>query len=235
MKKYIIVLLTLLCFIPLTVFAKGESKAKVKVYLFESGGCPYCEAETEYLKGLSSYNKKFTIVSKELYVDHIDWEPGKDYELGKKVAETFNSAGFADASYKGTPFVVISDIYAVAGYSTSLESVIEKAYEEGDKDAVSCISKGKDDCVRFNEDATSITPSDGVKEKETETKGGVAVAILAGVALVGVVVYIIKNNKNGKTDNKLEEKEEVVEEAKKTTSAPKKKTNTNKSKNNSKK
>ena len=202
MKK-VFILIALLVLMPMTLFAK-ETKSKVKVYLFESGGCPYCEAETEYLKGLSSYNKKFTIVSKELYIDHIDWEQGKDYKLGKKVAEEFNRAGFADASYTGTPFVVISDIYAVAGYSTSLEKIIDKAYEEGDKDAVSCISKGKDDCIRLNENATSLSNTTVGEEKENaDVKGGIVLVIAGCVALVGVAFYIVKSNKN--TNSKKDE------------------------------
>lgn len=124
-----------------------QAKEKVKVYIFEAGGCPYCEAQVEYLEGLDSYGKKFEVIIKELYVDHINWEQGKDYELGRKVAEAFQSAGFSEASYNGTPFVVISDIYAVTSYSTELESVIDKAYEIGDKDVVSCIERGRNNCL----------------------------------------------------------------------------------------
>ena len=118
---------------------------KVKVYIFEAGGCPWCERQKEYLKGLESYGKKFVIVTKELYVDHINWQEGKDYELGKKVAEAFNEAGFADATYNGTPLVIISDLYAASAYSESLEKYINQAYELKDKDIVSCLAE-KDDC-----------------------------------------------------------------------------------------
>ena len=87
-KKLFSILLAMLLFAPFFVNAKED---KVKVYIFEAGGCPYCEAEVEYLKSLDSYNKKFTIEVKELYVDHVDWEIGKDFELGKKVAEAFST------------------------------------------------------------------------------------------------------------------------------------------------
>ncbi len=150
MKKYFISLLTLFL-IPLTVLAKDEDK--VKVYLFEAGGCPYCEMEMEYLEGLDSYNEKFVIVKKELYVDHNDWAPGDDFITGAKAAMAFNDAGFSDAGYNGTPFVVISDLYAAASYSTSLESVINEAYEKGDKDVVGCIDKGKDKCLSGYKDS----------------------------------------------------------------------------------
>ena len=151
MKKLLFSILALISFIPLLVKADN----KVKVYMFEAGGCPYCEAQEEYLKGLDSYGKKFELIKKELYVDHVDWEKGADYELGVKVANAFKEAGFENASYQGTPFVVISDLYAVAGYSTSLEDVINEAYEKGDKDIVGCYENGKDDCLKHLINSTS--------------------------------------------------------------------------------
>ena len=122
MKKLKLLLFAVLC----SVLFVGSTSAqeKVKVYVFEAGGCPYCEKEIEYLKGLDSYNEKFEIEEKELYVDHIDWEKGKDYDLGVKVAEAFLAKGYSNASYSGTPFVVISNMYAAAAYSESLESYI---------------------------------------------------------------------------------------------------------------
>ncbi len=119
----------------------------VKVYVFEAGGCPYCEMELEYLKGLASYGEKFVIVKKELYVDHENWAHGADYDLGVTVATEFKEAGFSEASYSGTPFVVISDVYAATNYSEDLESYIDKAYEKGDKDVVKCIEDGNTDCI----------------------------------------------------------------------------------------
>ena len=125
-KRILVIILAIVAFIP---FVSAKDK-KVKVYMFEAGGCPYCEAQEEYLKGLESYNKKFELIKKELYVDHVDWKEGKDYELGVKVANSFQEAGFENASYEGTPFVVISDLYAVAGYSESLEDIINEAYDK---------------------------------------------------------------------------------------------------------
>jgi glutaredoxin len=151
LKKILLLVLALILVMPLGVRAEeevttiGAELPKVKVYIFEAGGCPWCERQKEYLKGLESYGKKFVIVTKELYVDHISWQEGKDYELGKKVAEAFNEAGFADASYNGTPLVIISDLYAASAYSESLEKYIDKAYELKDKDIVSCLAE-KDDC-----------------------------------------------------------------------------------------
>lgn len=172
-KKLFSILFAMLLFVPF--FVKADEK--VKVYIFEAGGCPFCEAEVEYLKGLDSYNEKFTIEIKELYVDHIDWVEGKDYALGKKVAEGFLKAGFTDASYQGTPFVVISDLYAASIYSESLESVINEAYEKGDKDIVGCYADGKDDCL------SHIAPSD------TDTASSDTwVNVLIGMAIIATII-----------------------------------------------
>ena len=213
MKKFLTVLLIVICLVPFCVFAKEKKEDKrVKVYVFEAGGCPYCDAEKDYLKGLESYNKKFVIVSKELYVDHVDWEQGKDYDLGVSVANEFNKAGYKDAAYNSTPFVVISDTFAGNGYNTDLEDIIDAAYEEGDKDAVSCISKGNDDCIRLNEKAIE---EEEAKEKSNEVHGGVAVLVLGSLALAGVIVYIIlKGNKNtlDEEDDDFEDEEESEDE-----------------------
>ena len=143
-RKVLLLLIVMLLFGAVGVEAEG----KVKVYIFSAEGCPYCEQEIEYLEGLSGYGTKFEIIEKELYIDHVNWEKGSDFELGKTVAEAFNNAGFDDATYKGTPFVVISDLYASATYSTDLESIINESYQEGDKDAVKCIENGNSSCIR---------------------------------------------------------------------------------------
>lgn len=206
MKKILGVLLGILFMIPLV--AKAEEK--VKVYVFEAGGCPYCELQIEYLEGLESYNVKFEIVKKELYVDHVDWAQGKDYELGKSVATVFQNAGFEDASYSGTPFVVISDLYAAAAYSTDLESIIDAAYAEGDKDAVSCIAAGG---------GTSCIRARVPEEDDSEGNGGIVVAIVAGIVLVAIAIYVAR------TTN---EEDVVVEEEVKEEKKPARKTTTKK-------
>ena len=195
MKK---IITFIIAFVVMIGFVNAEGK--VKVYMFEAGGCPYCEAQEEYLKGLSGYGKTFELIKKELYVDHIEWKQGKDYELGKKVAEAFNEAGFADASYEGTPFVVISDIYAAASYSEELESLIDLAYEEGDRDAVSCIANNGTDCIRPN----TIEPSNS---EVKNSKSGVVVAIIGAVLFIGVVVYVL--TKKGSDIAEVEEEKPV--------------------------
>lgn len=188
MKKYFrifaLFIISLVLFMP---FDNVMAAKKVKVYMFEAGGCPYCEAEEEYLKGLSSYGTKFELVKKELYVDHIDWAQGKDFELGKQVAEAFKSAGFADAAYNATPFVVISNIYAAASYNTSLESIIDEAYEKGDKDVVGCFEEGKTNCLKI--------------DKESNSSVGEMLTIIT-CSFVLLITYVVKSNKD---------KEEIIE------------------------
>lgn len=205
MKKIKGLLLTILVAVMIVMpfgMANVRANEKVKVYIFEAGGCPYCEAQIEYLKGLSSYGEKFEIVQKELYIDHIDWEEGKDYNLGVEVAKQFLAEGFEDASYQGTPFVVISNIYAAAAYSENLETYINQAYEEGDKDVVSCIANGGSSCVVQKEnDGSDII------------KTIVIIAIVAGV--IALVVFRRKNSSDEldeeDDDERLEEKYDKYE------------------------
>lgn len=86
------------------------------------------------------------MIAKELYVDHETWQEGKDYKLGKTVAEAFYDAGFSNADYNSTPFVVISDLYASSTYNDTLEEIINSAYNLGDKDVVGCYAKGNTSC-----------------------------------------------------------------------------------------
>lgn len=179
MKKVLLLIVALLT--SFMVVNKVNAEELVKVYVFEAGGCPFCEKEIEYLKGLDSYNKKFEIVQKELYVDHVEWKPGKDYDLGVRTAQYFQKKGFKDAKYTSTPFVVISDLYAAATYSTELVSYIDKAYKEGDKDIVGQIERGE-----------------LVEEKENYT--GVIIAI--AVVLVGGIAALVVVATHDSTKNK---------------------------------
>ena len=192
---------------------KVKAAGKVKVYIFEAGGCPWCEREKEYLKGLSSYNEKFEIKEKELYVDHVDWAQGKDFAVGKAVAEAFQSAGFKDAGYTGTPFVVISNIYAAAAYSENLEEYINKAYELGDKDVVGCFESNGENCLDGADPNIKVDWSlsgdknDDKKEVETVTTVVLLLIIAGSIALV---IYTGKRNASLTESTKTE----VVEEKK---------------------
>ena len=229
MKKIKNVLLLVLAFVLFSGLTNVKAEGKVKVYIFEAGGCPYCEAEIEYLKGLSSYGEKFEIVQKELYVDHVDWAQGADYELGKAVAEAFQSAGFENASYQGTPFVVISNVYAAATYSTNLEAYIDKAYEEGDKDVVSCYANGGENCLEGAD--PNIKVDDTAKETKDDTKDVEAITtILLALIIAGsiaLVVYTGKRNAEAAeaiVEEKKEEIKVVKKEVKKEVKKPVKKT-----------
>ena len=227
-KKLLSVLFTLLLLIPLGINA--EEKEKVKVYIFEAGGCPYCEAEVEYLKGLEGYNKTFTIEIKELYIDHVDWKPGKDYDLGVKVANGFLNAGFTDASYQGTPFVVISDLYAASAYSTSLESVINEAYEKGDKDIVSCYADEKEDCLNH------LAKEDNkVTDNDSATGANTWVVVVMGLLVIGTIIVksTIDTNRIVEAINSKNYKIKDVKESK-ASNEPKENTENKKNKKNKK-
>ena len=221
LKKILLLVLALVLVIPFSVRAEeevttiGAELPKVKVYIFEAGGCPWCEKEKDYLKGLDSYNEKFEIVTKELYVDHVDWAEGKDYELGKKVAEAFQAKGFNDAAYTGTPFVVISDMYAAAAYSEDLEGFILNAYDDGDKDIVSCLEENDECQIRaYNPDNAKYA---GAKDNSDTIATIILLLVVAGIVAFTVVSrHSLKDDELKKQEEpKEEKKEEKKEEVKK--------------------
>lgn len=216
MKKIKSLLLIVLAVVLFGNVTNVKAEGKVKVYVFEAGGCPYCEYEKQYLKSLDSYNQKFEIVEKELYVDHVNWKRGKDYPVGKAVAEAFLSAGFDKAGYNSTPFVVISDLYAAAAYNNELEAIINEAYEKGDKDVVSCYANEKENCLEGADPSIKVDWS-LLPEEENNT----LTTIILVLIILGVVLLFIYNEKKASANNKEEkkakvEKEEVKAEAKKT-------------------
>lgn len=198
MKKIRNILITVLVSF-MFVFPSVEAKDKVKVYVFEAGGCPYCEKEIQYLEGLESYGEKFEIISKQLYIDNVTWEKGTDYDLGSKVVDIFNDAGFDEADIKGTPLIVISDLYAATNYDNKLESVIDKAYEEGDKDIVSCVEAGNDNCeIRKPTDGTEILAT-----------------VIAVIVIAGLVALVVTTRKSSEYDAEFAYDEEDVKEEEK--------------------
>ncbi len=251
MKKFLSVLLISLFFLPFVV----KADELVKVYLFESGGCPYCEDEIEYLESLDSYNEKFTIVRKELYIDHVKWQAGKDYKLGVKTVLAFKDMGFNNAAYNGTPFVVISDLYAATAFNSDLEKIILQAYDEKDKDVVGCIEQGNDDCLEgyvdsvYEQQAMEIYEAKLAAEQQsssgstgassntnysntgTKISGNAVVVFVLAIVIVFVVILVI-NNILSKNIKKQEEIKKALEEEKKeekvTKKAPIKKTTTTK-------
>ena len=67
MKKITFILLFIISLVMFLPLDNVMADKKIKVYMFEAGGCPYCEAQEEYLKGLAGYGKTFELVKKELY------------------------------------------------------------------------------------------------------------------------------------------------------------------------
>lgn len=215
-------------FLFLFSFVQVDAKEKVKVYVFEAGGCPFCELQVEYLEGLNSYGEKFDVIRKELYVDHIDWEIGKDFEIGSKVVELFNHSGFEYVTVYGTPLVIISDIYASNGYNTELESFINEAYEEGDRDIVSCVLNSGDNCLpriigenkeeqkedeivvpknNDNEDNESITLSKSSNKEENQDNNLIILVITISCIvffLILIILLIRKRSANNEVENIIE-------------------------------
>ena len=109
----------------------------------------------------------------------------KDFQLGYDTAEAFTNAGIP-TELDGTPFVVISDLYASTGYNPDLESIIDQAYEEGDKDVVACVEAGNDNCV-----ASAVNTSSNAYSSSEGEESNTWVIITCFIILM--LTYIIKS------------------------------------------
>ena len=180
----LIVLVVAFLYVILFISPDVQKKEKVTVYVFSASGCPFCEEQMTYLKNLDTYGKEFTIVEKELYIDHISWEKGKDYDLAKKV-ETEMSTILNGVVIDGTPFVIVENIYAKTGLNTNLEDYIHRAYLRGTQvDVVKCLEENGTNCVKEKE---TNKEKDYLPVRIIET-----ITIIAGIGLITGFVYILK-------------------------------------------
>ena len=180
MKKIIFGILLIILSFNEVVLAQENDLVKVYVFITKEV-CIYSKQQIEYLKRMDSYGKKFIIVEKELYVDTSSWKRGKDFDLAKRVSTAFKKIGFNQANYIGTPFIVISDLYAAMTDARDLENVIEEAYKVGDKDVVGCFERNNKDCldVKTNDKNLNL----------------VWIIVLVSILIIFVPFMILKNKK----------------------------------------
>lgn len=142
MKKKLLILLLVVAFIPVKVFAKSfiddyntmnfketltaegftienenykEDDKQAVIYMFRGQGCGFCRAFLEYMNSISKeYGKYFKMVSFEV------WKDSKNSELLNKMPLVTNqSAG-------GVPYIIIGE-KVFAGYSSAYDEDIKKA------------------------------------------------------------------------------------------------------------
>lgn len=142
MKKKLLILLLVIAFIPVKVFAKSfiddyntmnfketltaegftienenykEDDKQAVIYMFRGQGCGFCRAFLEYMNSISKeYGKYFKMVSFEV------WKDSKNSELLNKMPLVTNqSAG-------GVPYIIIGE-KVFAGYTSAYDEDIKKA------------------------------------------------------------------------------------------------------------
>ena len=96
-----------------------SAEEKVKVYLFEGDGCPYCEKAQEFFKNEigNDYKDKFELVEYEV------WYNEENAALLQDVAATLGQ------EVQGVPFIVIGE-EVFPGYSSEMNEDIKKAIEK---------------------------------------------------------------------------------------------------------
>ena len=144
MKKYLVLLLVLLC-IPVSLFAEvntyeskglkdtlkmkgisadlsgySESDDKMNIYLFWGNGCGHCSSYLNYVASslVKDYGNKVNFISYEV------WKSTANNELMQKVGEVLNLSNVG-----GVPLIVIGE-KSFVGYSESRNEQITAAIDE---------------------------------------------------------------------------------------------------------
>ena len=145
MKKLYILIITLLCIIPINVFAKDNNK--VTLYLFHRETCPHCKAEIKYLD---------KIKEKYLYLEIKEYEVSENKKLYQSVIDKI---GTGDK----TPITIIGS-KVIIGFGDNTKNEIERSIKEYTKHDNYCdlvtTNKSKKACQKQNKDIDDKILSD---------------------------------------------------------------------------
>lgn len=176
LKKIFLVLLMVLMIIPIAVYAEDEvtEKEPIKVYVFRSDTCPHCVETMEYLNSIKKdYGKYFEIA---------------DYEVSNQENSNLWSevATFMGDSANGVPYMVVGKYTYPNGFDP--DAVI---------DSEKNITMGGELIARIKEVYESDNRYDVIEKLNDKPDYSVAVAVIAGVIIVGLVgVTIITRRGN---------------------------------------
>ncbi len=210
MKKFLLlVMISLLCFIPVSVNAqeKGysslnldealteegidhdfsnyeENNDQAIIYLFRGKGCGYCKKFLTFLNSIvDDYGKYFKVVSYEVWYDQ------ENASLLTKVSN------YLGTSAEGVPYIVIGD-KVFPGYASS--------YDEDIKDAIKkqYDSKNEYDVMKkISVDSNSNTKTEVKNTKNNSILSVILISIFASIFVIGAIVIIVIFNLKDKKSN----------------------------------
>lgn len=210
MKKFLLlIMISLLCFIPVSVNAqeKGysslnldealteegidhdfsnyeENNDQAIIYLFRGKGCGYCKKFLTFLNSIvDDYGKYFKVVSYEVWYDQ------ENASLLTKVSN------YLGTSAEGVPYIVIGD-KVFPGYASS--------YDEDIKDAIKkqYDSKNEYDVMKkISVDSNSNTKTEVKNTKNNSILSVILISIFASIFVIGAIVIIVIFNLKNKKSN----------------------------------
>lgn len=213
MKKFLLlVMISLLCFIPVSVNAqeKGysslnldealteegidhdfsnyeENNDQAIIYLFRGKGCGYCKKFLTFLNSIvDDYGKYFKVVSYEV------WYNQENASLLTKVSNYLGTGA------EGVPYIVIGD-KVFPGYASS--------YDEDIKDAIKkqYDSKNEYDVMKkISVDSNSNTKTEVKNTKNNSILSVILISIFASIFVIGAIVIIVIFNLKDKKVTKGE-------------------------------
>ena len=200
MKKFLLlIMISLLCFIPVSVNAqeKGysslnldealteegidhdfsnyeENNDQAIIYLFRGKGCGYCKKFLTFLNSIvDDYGKYFKVVSYEVWYDQ------ENASLLTKVSN------YLGTSAEGVPYIVIGD-KVFPGYASS--------YDEDIKDAIKkqYDSKNEYDVMKkLSVDSNSNSKTEVKNTKNNSILSVILISIFASIFVIGAIVIIV--------------------------------------------
>lgn len=197
MKKFLILIISLLILVPTTVFAADtqaldfmqtfelaeiepkvedykETDDQVTLYLFWWTNCSHCHEELEYLNDvLEEYKDKIKLRSYEI-------QNSDNSKLRNKVGDFFDITG------KGVPLLIVGEnsFYGFKDeYKEKIKTAIETEYNKTEKYDLFKEMETKD-----KYDGSNNRDADGEQKKEKSTTG---LYLFAGVVVIGIFGFIL--------------------------------------------
>lgn len=173
LKNLLLVLLIMIVAFPFGVIAdeekKEETKEPVKVYLFRSNTCGYCEAAMEWFDSIEEeYGDYFDLVDYEVSTQ-------ENSELWSEVAE------FMGDTASGVPYMVVGEYSYPNGFAA--DTVISSTSDETMGDQL--IERIKE--IYESDDRYDVMVEINNKPDYSNIVGIVAVVIIAGLVVMAVI------------------------------------------------
>lgn len=190
------ILIAIFTFIPLGVFAEGETNSKVIINFFHGDGCPHCANAQDFFTSIAQeHGSKYDLVKYEV----------RNNEKNQKLMMAVGD--YLEADVSGVPFIVIGD-KVFNGYAENYdEQIIAKINEE--------YAKPENERINVTEMVDVVgEPGEGtIKEKEDGTFASIVFLVII-LGFAGLIVFARQKNTTSKVKEVKQPKTVKIEPTK---------------------